>query len=70
MYISVRLWFIGMPALQDGLDVMLSVPKKANDAMHLSMLEGVQVSVNSLSIIASAANLRCLLTSPSDHLSI
>ena len=28
--------------LQDGLDVMLSVPKKANDAMHLSMLEGVQ----------------------------
>jgi len=24
------------------LDVMLSVPKKANDAMHLSMLEGVQ----------------------------
>ena len=30
---------------QDGLDVMLSVPKKANDAMHLSMLEGVQVSI-------------------------
>ena len=30
--------------LQDGLEVMLSVPKKANDALHLSMLEGVDVS--------------------------
>ena len=27
--------------LRDALDVMMSVPKKANDAMHLSMLEGV-----------------------------
>uniref|UniRef100_A0A8B9EFC0 Kalirin RhoGEF kinase n=1 Tax=Anser cygnoides TaxID=8845 RepID=A0A8B9EFC0_ANSCY len=26
--------------LKDGLEVMLSVPKKANDAMHVSMLEG------------------------------
>ena len=29
--------------LQDGLDVMLNVPKRANDAMHLSMLEGFEV---------------------------
>jgi triple functional domain protein len=29
--------------LQDGLDVMLNVPKKANDAMHLSLLDGCDV---------------------------
>ena len=30
----------GKGEIKDGLEVMLSVPKKANDAMHLSMLEG------------------------------
>uniref|UniRef100_A0A286XNR0 Kalirin RhoGEF kinase n=1 Tax=Cavia porcellus TaxID=10141 RepID=A0A286XNR0_CAVPO len=30
----------GKGELKDGLEVMLSVPKKANDAMHVSMLEG------------------------------
>ncbi|XP_071511988.1 triple functional domain protein-like, partial [Diadema antillarum] len=30
----------GKGEIQDALDVMLTVPKKANDAMHLSMLEG------------------------------
>ena len=30
----------GTGEIREGLDVMLSVPKKANDAMHLSMLEG------------------------------
>lgn len=34
----------GKGEIKDALDVMLSVPKKANDAMHLSMLEGVPVS--------------------------
>ncbi|KFM67263.1 Triple functional domain protein, partial [Stegodyphus mimosarum] len=34
--------------IKDGLDVMLSVPKKANDAMHLSMLEGCDVSLDQL----------------------
>lgn len=29
--------------IKDGLEVMLSVPKKANDALHLSMLDGVEV---------------------------
>jgi len=29
--------------LKDGLEVMLNVPKKANDIMHLHMLEGVSV---------------------------
>lgn len=33
---------------QDGLEVMLSVPKKANDAMHLSLLEGCDVPTDSL----------------------
>ena len=31
---------------QDGLEVMLNVPKKANDAMHLSMLSGFEVNYN------------------------
>ncbi|XP_043549660.1 kalirin isoform X1 [Chiloscyllium plagiosum] len=30
----------GKGELKDGLEVMLSVPKRANDAMHVSMLEG------------------------------
>lgn len=30
----------GKGEIKDGLEVMLSVPKKANDAMHLAMLEG------------------------------
>ncbi|XP_048253877.1 triple functional domain protein-like isoform X2 [Haliotis rufescens] len=34
--------------IKDGLDVMLNVPKKANDAMHLSMLEGVEESLEAL----------------------
>ncbi|XP_013406605.1 kalirin isoform X3 [Lingula anatina] len=32
----------GKGEIKDGLEVMLSVPKKANDAMHLSMLEGIE----------------------------
>ena len=34
--------------IKDGLDVMVSVPKKANDAMHLSMLEGCDISLDQL----------------------
>ena len=30
----------GKGEIKDGLEVMLSVPKRANDAMHLSMMEG------------------------------
>lgn len=33
---------------QDGLDVMLNVPKKANDAMHLSHLEQCDIPVDNL----------------------
>ena len=29
---------------KDALEVMMSVPKKANDAIHLSLLEGLEVS--------------------------
>nr|XP_046259128.1 kalirin isoform X2 [Scatophagus argus] len=32
----------GKGEIKDGLEVMLSVPKKANDAMHLAMLEGFE----------------------------
>ncbi|XP_049828356.1 kalirin isoform X4 [Schistocerca gregaria] len=34
--------------IKDGLDVMLNVPKKANDAMHLSLLEGCDMSSDKL----------------------
>jgi triple functional domain protein len=34
--------------IKDGLDVMVSVPKKANDAMHLSMLEACDISLDQL----------------------
>lgn len=30
----------GKGEIKEGLDVMLSVPKRANDAMHVSMLDG------------------------------
>ena len=33
---------------QDALEVMINVPKKANDAMHLSMLEGLEDSIEAL----------------------
>lgn len=38
----------GRGEIKDGLDVMLNVPKKANDVMHLSLLEQCDVNVNSL----------------------
>ncbi|XP_029657628.1 kalirin isoform X4 [Octopus sinensis] len=34
--------------IKDGLDVMVNVPKKANDAMHLSMLEGLEDNLEAL----------------------
>ncbi|XP_076464280.1 kalirin-like [Babylonia areolata] len=34
--------------IKDGLEVMMNVPKKANDAMHLSMLDGVEGSLEAL----------------------
>ncbi|XP_050432765.1 triple functional domain protein isoform X1 [Adelges cooleyi] len=38
----------GQGEIKDGLDVMLSVPRKANDALHLSLLEGCDVSTDEL----------------------
>uniref|UniRef100_A0A3B5KVJ4 DH domain-containing protein n=1 Tax=Xiphophorus couchianus TaxID=32473 RepID=A0A3B5KVJ4_9TELE len=40
----------GKGEIKDGLEVMLNVPKKANDAMHLSMLEGERHTVVGLLI--------------------
>ncbi|XP_072431278.1 triple functional domain protein isoform X4 [Chiloscyllium punctatum] len=37
----------GKGEIKDGLEVMLSVPKRANDAMHLSMLEGFDENLES-----------------------
>ncbi|ALC42943.1 trio, partial [Drosophila busckii] len=34
--------------IKEGLEVMLNVPKKANDAMHLSLLENCDVSMDKL----------------------
>lgn len=39
---------IGQNEIKDGLEVMMSVPKKANDAMHLSMLVGCDIPIQSL----------------------
>lgn len=38
----------GQNEIKDGLEVMMSVPKKANDAMHLSMLVGCDILISSL----------------------
>ncbi|KAG5888220.1 hypothetical protein JTB14_035569 [Gonioctena quinquepunctata] len=38
----------GQGEIKDGLEVMLNVPKKANDVMHLSLLEGCDVSLDKL----------------------
>ncbi|KAL0280126.1 UNVERIFIED_CONTAM: hypothetical protein PYX00_001517 [Menopon gallinae] len=38
----------GQGEIKDGLEVMLNVPKKANDAMHLSLLENCDVSLDKL----------------------
>ncbi|KAF6201860.1 hypothetical protein GE061_004256, partial [Apolygus lucorum] len=38
----------GQGEIKDGLEVMLNVPKKANDALHLSLLEGCDVSLEEL----------------------
>ncbi|KAJ8956997.1 hypothetical protein NQ318_012163 [Aromia moschata] len=38
----------GQGEIKDGLEVMLNVPKKANDAMHLSLLEGCDISADKL----------------------
>lgn len=42
----------GKGEIKEGLEVMLSVPKRANDAMHVSMLEGetslMQITISSL----------------------
>lgn len=39
---------VGQNEIKDGLEVMMSVPKKANDAMHLSMLIGCDIPVQAL----------------------
>ncbi|XP_056611720.1 kalirin isoform X2 [Triplophysa dalaica] len=36
----------GKGEIKDGLEVMLSVPKRANDAMHVSMLEGFDANLD------------------------
>ncbi|XP_015125607.1 triple functional domain protein isoform X1 [Diachasma alloeum] len=38
----------GQGEIKDGLEVMLNVPKKANDALHLSLLEGCDVRLDTL----------------------
>lgn len=38
----------GQGEIKDGLEVMLNVPKKANDAMHLSLLEGCDLPMDKL----------------------
>lgn len=47
----------GKGEIKDGLEVMLSVPKRANDAMHLSMLEGNRLHVSYLEFVRSLLTL-------------
>lgn len=42
-----EIFMLSVP-FQDGLEVMMNVPKKANDAMHLSMLDGLEESLEAL----------------------
>ncbi|XP_018428257.1 PREDICTED: kalirin-like [Nanorana parkeri] len=44
----------GKGEIKDGLEVMLSVPKRANDAMHVSMLEGERAATNGELILQDA----------------
>lgn len=57
MYFFILFFFIcffqaccqeGQGEIKEGLEVMLNVPKKANDALHLSLLEGCDVSIDAL----------------------
>ena len=47
--------------IKEGLEVCLSVPKKANDALHLSMLEGCDVPIGKKIRIMPE---KCTRTSP------
>lgn len=38
----------GQGEIKDGLEVMLNVPKKANDVMHLNLLEGCDIPIDNL----------------------
>lgn len=42
----------GKGEIKEGLEVMLSVPKRANDAMHVSMLEGKSLQFSTFNSIA------------------
>lgn len=46
----------GKGEIKDGLEVMLNVPKKANDVMHLSLLEQCDVSIDSLGDVVLQVN--------------
>lgn len=57
--------------LKEGIEVCMNIPKKANDAMHLSLLEQCDVPVNSLGdVILQVSNIveysTCLLGVNSD----
>lgn len=46
----------GHGEIKEGLEVMLNVPKKANDAMHLSLLENCDVSIDGLGEVVLQVN--------------
>uniref|UniRef100_A0A8C9XHR0 non-specific serine/threonine protein kinase n=1 Tax=Sander lucioperca TaxID=283035 RepID=A0A8C9XHR0_SANLU len=47
LLLKVQVSGLGKGEIKDGLEVMLSVPKRANDAMHLSMLDGFDGNIDS-----------------------
>lgn len=47
--------------MKDGLEVMLNVPKKVNDALHVSLLDGCDLSSDKLGdvILHDTFQVRC-----------
>jgi triple functional domain protein len=46
--------------VKEGYDLMCSVPKKANDAMHLSYLEELEVNVDEMWNLNEHISIHCL----------
>ena len=48
----------GQGEIKDGLEVCMNIPKKANDAMHLSLLESCDIPIASLGDVVLQVNIR------------
>jgi triple functional domain protein len=53
----------GQGEIKDGLEVCMNIPKKANDAMHLSLLESCDISLSALGDVVLQVRFPSLSTS-------